>query len=347
MSQPHGDKGTRRLAEVDALRGVAALAVVLFHYTTRFVDLYAPTATPSFAVPLGHYGVNLFFIISGFVIFMTLSRTQRSMDFVVSRFSRLFPAYWAAIAITYAVTSQFGLPGKEVTALQALANVFMVHGVFRVPHVDGVYWTLEVELIFYAGMLVLFMRGQLQRVYWVIGAMLALRLAYHAAAQAFGVDLSWMLYRLTILKYIPWFGLGIFVYQVAVGGQRAGDMPARVTALLALACLALVDGWMLATLAAALTAIVWGAATGRLPWLANPVLSFLGTISYTLYLLHENIGWVVQRAVLAWGWPFDASIGAALVVAIGLSALLTYTVEKPAMRWVRDWYRRRPAALAA
>ena len=143
MSQSHGAEGTRRLAEIDALRGVAALAVVLFHYTTRFVELYAPAATPSFAVPLGHYGVNLFFIISGFVIFMTLARTQRSMDFVVSRFSRLFPAYWAAIAITYAITSQFGLPGKEVSAMQALANVFMVHGVFRVPHVDGVYWTLE------------------------------------------------------------------------------------------------------------------------------------------------------------------------------------------------------------
>lgn len=347
MNPPRGAEGTRRLAEIDALRGVAALAVVLFHYTTRFVELYAPGAVPIVSVPHGHYGVNLFFIISGFVIFMTLARTQRSMDFVVSRFSRLFPAYWVAIAITYAVTSQFGLPGKEVTALQALANVFMVHGVFGVPHVDGVYWTLEVELIFYAGMLALFMRGQLQRVYWVIGAMLALRLVYHVAAQAFGVDLSWTLYRLTILKYIPWFGLGIFVYQVAVGGQRVGDLPARVTAVMALACLALVDGWMLAALAAVLTAMVWGAATGRLPWLANPVLSFLGTISYTLYLLHENVGWVVQRAVLARGWSFEASMGAALTVAIGLAALLTYTVEKPAMRWVRDWYRQRPATQAA
>lgn len=347
MSQPHSAEGPRRLAEIDALRGVAALAVVLFHYTTRFVELYAPAAVPIVSVPHGHYGVNLFFIISGFVIFMTLARTQRSMDFVVSRFSRLFPAYWVAIAITYTVTSQFGLPGKEVTALQALANVFMVHGVFRVPHVDGVYWTLEVELIFYAGMLALFMRGHLQRVYWVIGGLLALRLTYHVAAQAFGVDLSWTLYRLTILKYIPWFGLGIFVYQVAVSGQRSGDAPARITAVLALACLAFVDGWMLAALATVLTAFVWGAATGRLPCLANPVLSFLGTISYTLYLLHENIGWVVQRAVLARGWPFEASIAAALLVAVVLSALLTYTVEKPAMRWVRDWYRRRPTALAA
>lgn len=83
-----------RLVEVDALRGVAALAVVLFHYTTRFTDLFQPGVPPAVSFPGGHYGVNLFFIISGFVIFMTLEKTARPLDFVVSRFSRLFPAYW-------------------------------------------------------------------------------------------------------------------------------------------------------------------------------------------------------------------------------------------------------------
>lgn len=341
MSSAPPAETSRRLAEVDALRGVAALAVVLFHFTTRFMELYAPAGTPSFTVPHGHYGVNLFFIISGFVIFMTLDRTHRGMDFVVSRFSRLFPAYWVAVALTFAVTSTFGLPGKEVTSAQALGNVFMIHGIFRVPHVDGVYWTLEVELLFYTGMFLLFIRGQLQRVYWAMGLLLLARLAYHVAAVGFGVDFSWTLYRLTILKYIPWFALGIFVYQTAVNRSRAGDLQARIVAVAALACLWAVDGWPLAALALALTALVWGAASGRLPWLAHPVLAFFGTISYTLYLLHENIGWVVQRAVLAQGLPFDVGIAAAFAVVVALAAGLTYTVEKPAMRWIRQVYRRR------
>jgi peptidoglycan/LPS O-acetylase OafA/YrhL len=219
---------------------------------------------------------------------------------------------------------------------QALGNVFMIHGIFRVPHVDGVYWTLEVELLFYTGMFLLFIRGQLHRVYWAVGLLLLARLAYHMASAGFGIDFSWMLYRLTILKYIPWFALGIFVYQSAVNRSRVGD-------LAALACLWIVDGWPLAALALVLTALVWGAASGRLPWLAHPVLAFFGTISYTLYLLHENIGWVVQRAVLAQGWPFDVGIAAAFVVVVALASLLTYSVEKPAMRWIRDAYRRRSA----
>ena len=343
MSSEAAAEPSRRLAEVDALRGVAALAVVLFHFTTRFMELYAPQGSPSFTAPQGHYGVNLFFIISGFVIFLTLDRTRHGMDFVVSRFSRLFPAYWVAVALTFAVTSTFGLPGKEVTLPQALGNVFMVHGIFRVPHVDGVYWTLEVELLFYTGMFLLFMRGQLHRVYWAMGSLLLARLAYHLASTLFAVDFSWMLYRLTILKYIPWFALGIFVYQTAANRSRAGDRQARVIALAALACLWVVDGWPLAALALVLTALVWGAASGRLPWLAHPVLAFFGTISYTLYLLHENIGWVVQRAVLAQGWPFDAGIVAAFAVVVALATLLTYSVEKPAMRWIRQAYRRRYA----
>ena len=69
----------------------------------------------------------------------------------------------------------------------------MVHGLFYVPHVDGVYWTLEVELLFYTGMFLLFMRGQLHRVYWAMGLLLLARLAYHLASTLFAIDFSWML----------------------------------------------------------------------------------------------------------------------------------------------------------
>lgn len=341
-----GPRLTTRVVEVDALRGLAALSVVLFHYTTRFAELYGTGPLPTVAFPLGHYGVNLFFIISGFVIFMTLERTRRPLDFVVSRFSRLFPAYWVAVPLTFAVTSVFGLPGKEVEALQAVQNLAMIHSLFRVPHVDGVYWTLEVELLFYAGMLGLFMLGRLHRVHLALWLLLALRLLWHVADAGFGVSLSWTVSRLLILSYIPWFALGICVYQVVM--QPPADRPRALwpTVAAALACLAVVDGWALAALAAALAALVWAAASGRLPVLGHPVLVFFGAISYTLYLLHENIGWVVQRELQSRGASFDLSIGVALVVAIGLAAALTFAVERPAMRAIRTWYKRRQAAIA-
>jgi peptidoglycan/LPS O-acetylase OafA/YrhL len=346
MSEGRARAGSVRLVEVDALRGLAALAVVLYHYTTRFIEINPASGTPSLTFPHGHYGVNLFFIISGFVIFMTLERTRRGMDFVVSRFSRLFPAYWVAVALTFAVTSTFGLPGFEVSPGQALGNAIMVHGFLRIPHVDGAYWTLEVELLFYAGMFALLTGGRLQRVHWALWALLGLRLAYDLFARWFGVDLSWTLSRLLILKYIPWFALGICVYQLTLGAARADRRQLRITGVAALACLAWVDHWALALLALVLAALVWAAASGRLRWLRHPLPAFFGTISYPLYLLHENIGWVVQRAVLGHGASFDASIAAALLVTVPLATAVTYLVEQPAMRWIRGRYRRRVAQLA-
>src|SRR5690348_11798154 len=89
-----------RLAEVDALRGVAVLMVVAFHYTTRLGELFPAAAWGDFR--FGEYGVHLFFVISGFVIIMTLDRSERPADFLVARFSRLYPAYWTAIVLTSA-----------------------------------------------------------------------------------------------------------------------------------------------------------------------------------------------------------------------------------------------------
>lgn len=341
----HGRAESRRLVEVDALRGVAAMAVVLFHYTTRYVELFGGNGQPTLAFPAGHYGVNLFFIISGFVIFMTLGRTRRPADFVVSRFSRLFPAYWVAVLLTFGTTALFGLSGKEVSPLQALANLAMVHGFFKVPHVDGVYWTLEIELLFYAWMLLLFSLRSLRRVHLFLWGLLALRLAYHLAALA-GREWSWTLSHLLILKYIPWFALGVAVHQL-VSGERAEAGQAKATALLALVCLGWVDGAGTALLATALAVLVGAAASGRLPWLGHPGLAFFGTISYPLYLLHENIGWVAMRELQARGASFDASILAAMVLSVALASLVTFVVERPAMAAIRTWYRRRPGLAVA
>ena len=330
-----------RLVEIDALRGVAAMAVVLFHYTTRYMELYSFKSPPSFSFAYGHYGVNLFFIISGFVIFMTLERTSRPLDFVVSRFSRLFPVYWAAIFVTFAITHWLGLPGKLVGFGTAAANMLMLHGLFRIPHVDGVYWTLEVELLFYFGMFFLFRIRRLSRIHGVLMALLAVRLLYFAMKQAFGIELPWILFRLAILAYIPWFAIGISIY-LATSRQGPGTWKSPAgTVAMAILTLAITESIGLATLALAMAAVVYFAASGRLTWLRSPVLVWLGAISYPLYLIHENVGWSVQLQLVEKGVPTDLIVVITLALALGLASLLNRMVEKPAMRWIRNSYRNR------
>ena len=334
-------EGGHRLLEVDALRGVAAVAVVLFHLTTRFNELYLPSQPPSWQATHGHLGVNLFFIISGFVIFMTLDRTRRPMDFVVSRFSRLFPAYWCAIALTFTLTHWMGLPDKTVPLWAALANTLMLHGFFFVPHVDGVYWTLEVELLFYFGMFMLYRSGRLHRVLEAMLLLLGLRLVYVLLDRAFGVELSWTLSRLLILKYIPWFALGIAIYGLVHPSPRHTLRRCLWQVAAALLTLFIADSPFMAGLAVVLGLLVYGAASGRLPWLRHPVLVWFGSISYPLYLLHENIGWSIELQGIARGLSTDVSAVVAAVVAVLLAAALHVTVERPAMDWIRAQYRRR------
>ena len=336
----------QRLVEVDALRGVAALAVVLFHYTTRFTELFQPPTQPALSFSGGQYGVNLFFIISGFVIFMTLERTRRPSDFVVSRFSRLFPAYWVAIALTYSITRWLGLPGKLIEPGAALANMLMLHGLFKVPHVDGVYWTLEVELLFYCGMLLVYRLHRLDRIHAVLLAMLGLRFVYFGAAALFGIDLPWTLYRLMILKYIPWFALGISIYLL-INGRGTSPRAPLVTATCAVLTLLFTESVFSAGLAVVLATLVFLAASGRASWLRFGPLVWLGAISYPLYLLHENIGWSVQLQLLSFGVPINLTVVLTLIVSLALADAVRRLVEQPAMRWIRTRYRQRRQGVPA
>ncbi|MBI5256399.1 MAG: acyltransferase [Burkholderiales bacterium] len=340
MAEPK--QGAGRLLEVDALRGLAAMAVVLFHYTTHFATLYAPATRPALSLPVGHFGVNLFFIISGFVIFMTLERTREPMDFVVSRFSRLFPAYWLAVLLTFTITHALGLPQKLVSAQAALGNVVMIHNLFGVPHVDGVYWTLEVELMFYAGMFTLYRLRRLDQVHLALGAMLALRIAYHLGQRLWGVDLlPWTLYRILIVQFLPWFTLGIATYLWLQHADRTHRRRAAGMAVAALLTLALTEGLGMGLLALALAGAVFAAASGALGVLRLRPLVWLGAISYPLYLVHENIGWSVLLRLHAAGIEANLAVLLTLALALALAHAVHVSVEMPAMRWLRQRYRQR------
>jgi peptidoglycan/LPS O-acetylase OafA/YrhL len=346
-SAPRSGNDSKRLVEIDALRGIAALSVVLFHYTTRYADVHGHASAPLFTAPQGYLGVNLFFIISGFVIFMTLERTRHALDFVVSRFARLYPAYWAAVALTFAATHLGGMAREQVPLPDALLNLTMLQGFLKVPSVDGAYWTLEVELIFYAWMLLLFRLRMLGRIHWFVGALLALRLVYWWALKEDGRELSWTLGYVLLLDYMPWFGAGIMLYRRA-RPDADGATPARDLAVLAAAIgtVCVTGSAAMGLFMAALCSIVHAAARGRLGVLKSRVLVALGRVSYALYLVHENLGWTVIHHVEAAGFGANAAIGAALAVSGALAWLVMRWVEQPALRRIRAWRQPRAAGQA-
>ena len=134
-----------RLKELDTLRGVAALSVCLFH--KRFspnIRLFNTNV-----IKYGVTGVDLFFIISGFVIFMSLTKIKSAQEFWIARFFRLYPSYWVSISIALLTFYIFKVPHISYSPKSLFGNLLMLQPVFRSQYLVDAYWTLYVELCFY------------------------------------------------------------------------------------------------------------------------------------------------------------------------------------------------------
>lgn len=321
----------QRYLELDAIRGIAALMVVLYHYTVRYGQIYAFPVDPPFTFVFGQYGVQLFFMVSGFVIFLTLNNTVHAMDFIVSRFSRLYPAYWVAVILTFAAVHVFGLPGREVDLKSAVVNLSMLQMWLGVSDVDGVYWTLAVELSFYLIMYVLYLAGQLGRITLISCVWLGLIVLAHYLESHQYLQIDWRLKLMLLLQYGNLFIAGILFYRI-MQFNRAADYLVLLAALL-------VEYYLhgkLVLLVAAYFGIFMLFVKGYLAKLALRPLIFLGSISYCLYLVHQNIGYIVIRNLEAGGLANRFTVVAVpAAVSIALATVMHVTAEKPALREIR------------
>lgn len=336
----------QRLHGLDAMRGIAAICVVLFHVLLRYPSfmrgqLMGPEPLfPGFTQgDAGIVPVLWFFLISGFVIAWTVDRCRTPMDFVVSRVSRIYPAYWTGILVSAAIALAAPLPGFAFSPVQVMANATMLQSYLGIPHVSGVYWSLAVELLFYIYALALFASGLWPRAHLVAGAWVAVSLAAMVATRA-GVAVPWRVTQLLLLTYAPFLAGGMMLYRL--WQRQTPALSAAVLALCGAATLLAYPPVPAATCFVAAGLIAWSA-QGGLAWLAAPPLVWLGGVSYALYLTHEQVSYVVIRAVDAQGGPHLAGVVAAIVVSLLLAWGITRGIEQPAMRAIRAaWRRIRP-----
>lgn len=346
-----------RLAAIDGLRLVAALAVLAYHYTVawRIDGVHVPEhflPTTVHVSIYGFLGVELFFLISGFVICM--SSWGRSLgEFFASRVSRLYPAYWAAVLITGAVALAFPIRGGTIEAgrpaiIDILVNLTMLQQPLGHSAIDAVYWTLFVELKFYLIMALMLARGLTYR-----RTVLLCAVWMTVAVMAPSLDLP-ALNALVISDYAPYFIGGIAMYLI----HRFGPAPLLygITGFAWLVCLARVDDriaqmrpgfsvptWpamLIITLCFAVLLLIALGRTDRITW---RWLTVAGALTYPLYLLHSRIGHTVIRA----GYehtvvPVWALIAATTVLMLGLAWLVHRFIERPLARRVRDLVRRAP-----
>ena len=374
-----------RIPELDALRGIAALAVAVYHYTARYDELYRHT--PGLlggwehtheVMSYGRYGVQLFFIISGFVILMSVSRAKSAGQFAVQRAARLYPAFWVACAATWLIVEWCGLKGRQVSGAVLGLNLTMAPMWFKpvapwVWYVDGAYWSLKEELLFYVVMGVVLLVGLRKHALWVVGGLAGLHLcglwvsADTAAswAQAVGFKSASQLYDSVNLRWFCLFAIGMVLYETLKGAWKV-----RHWVVLAVAMMDVLlplnkakgygqlvsdwpwmfedrpgpSGWEHFFVVVTAAALVWVAARMRPAVLRWRPLVWLGAISYSFYLLHQNIGYVVIRECEARGVDANVAVVVALCVVAGLASGLTFGVERPVYSLVKGWMKGRAGA---
>jgi peptidoglycan/LPS O-acetylase OafA/YrhL len=333
--------GHRRIETIDSLRGLAAFAVVLYHYV-GFIPLMgiqvgAIGAGVVAVTRYGYLGVPVFFVVSGCVIAMTAARhpvtAGTGTRFILRRLVRLVPPYWVMVAVFAGTILAGKLAGAfkstSLTPAQVAAHLGYAQNVLGFPPLDVVYWTLCLEVQFYVVFTASAVAVRRLRPGYRVGWFIALTVGSLAADLANAVPPEWF------PRYWYQFGAGVLVFYA--GRERLAQlfMYLFIPALVVTGVYRGQPTDVAVAVVCVLLTLVAREARVRSPW----VLLGLGRISYSLYLVHGFIGLalgIVFRSSLvksesaAW-----MAIGGFAAVAVGAAALFYWAIELRAVEWSR------------
>jgi peptidoglycan/LPS O-acetylase OafA/YrhL len=314
-----------RVSNIDILRAIAALAVSFYHFNRESLTggtLYAACSH------FGNYGVDIFFVVSGYVIPLSLLKSgftlSRLSIFLKARFFRLYPAYILAAVLTiglwYASTWIPGFRGAMPPALSVLeifANITLTCDLLHQSWFGVVFWTLAIEAQYYVlvalsfGMVFAPQGRQHLLRYGTLFAWLLMPLIFRQGPTIFGWTAIFAMGFLAIL----WQGRFLRNWECCVG--------------MVLAC------WVMWEVRGAASAIVGLATTIAilfLPKIDWKPLVWVGTVSYSLYLLHVPIGGRVLNVLERFS-HFELvkilAVPAALATSLLAAWLFFLLIEKP------------------
>ncbi len=330
----------KRLTIVDALRGIASLAVCFFHLNPNVRD-HLPEGLLKSVFASGWLGVEVFFLISGFIIPYSMHRAGYRLGdygiFVVKRVVRVDPPYFAAIALTLFLSwlsaKAPGYLGKPFafSTTQVLFHLAYLNAFYPNEWLQTAFWTLAIEFQYYllVGLLFPFIAHKNRSVRLALFAVLSLAALIIPYQHEF------------IHSWLFLFMLGMLVFQRHAGLAEGAAFWVVFTILVAGAWWTL--GWLIALVGAAAACAIAFLRT------ANKVLLFIGSLSYSLYLVHGPVG---NRVLNLGGrylhglWADIILLAAALSLALFVAYLLHRFVELPAVGWSsRIKYRSRGTSL--
>jgi peptidoglycan/LPS O-acetylase OafA/YrhL len=291
----------RRILGIDGLRGIAILLVVFYHSFSRWTELYpyGDQYKNELLFNYGWVGVQLFFMISGFVIYMSLDNSKGFDNFIYKRWLRLFPAMLCATLIVFA--SSFFLthrPAGNPSLLSIVPGLtFIEYGWWKkilglnFNELEGAFWSIYAEFKFYViAAFVYFYFSKRMLPYVIFSMFLLFKISY------FFSDMKPIYYLYKIMgtlsfEHFGWFSVGCFFYRYFKSGKDKNSLYFTIFSFLLSIVLnkSYIDFtlyFVLFFVGALFFLSVKSHFVGKV--LSNPLVMFFGFISYPLYLVHEN-----------------------------------------------------------
>jgi peptidoglycan/LPS O-acetylase OafA/YrhL len=336
--------------------------VLFFHYTVRWAFPYDPANHfPSGAIfngngiaSYGGFGVEFFFVISGFVILMTLEKCKSVLDFAVRRFARLWPSLIACATLTAIAMPFIGFPEWKVTFPSYLVSVTLTPpwlvGHFlhqkNITWVDGAYWSLFVEVRFYALACLCYWLARKNFIrLWVV---LQLWITVLTVIASRSHSLTVLADLIVFFPYFPYFTMGVCLFKFYSGGPSRnlalfGAVLSAGTVLMSSTLQWNIwnnfnaTGSIITNLAIFAFFILFATQSKLVDVFAWRPVAILGQASYSLYLLHQFIGIGLMRLSMRHGIPYLGSMLGVTAGMILLAVSIFYLIENPSKRLILTW----------
>lgn len=338
-------KESKRIIELDAIRAISCLNLLLFHFTYVYQNKYGFASPLGFTFPYGKYGVQLFFMLSGMVNAMTLLSKRKPGDFLAARFIRIFPSYWLVIGLNVAMFSMIPMFHHSLSIQETIANLTTLPMLLGYTNMEPVTWTLQIEMLFYLFLMTLFALGLLEKplrtmmvaVGFCLVAGLSINLFREAYPESVWSDRLYVVDQLFFIRNMPLFAMGILLNELRC--QRGVKWQLWLGIAVSAITFHIVD---LRNHNPAATILLFGLLTasafGRVPVLRWKGFVYLSLISYSLYLFHNNLGSALIKQLEVIGCSPIVAVIAATTLALAMAHVITYRLEQPLTRWLRTRY---------
>ena len=316
---------------IDGLRGGSALLIVCYHMFCRYQELYNNrTITFAFINYWGQLGVAIFFILSG--LYMTRKHEKWTIiGFARKKFRRLWPAYFVAICVIFFFTHLFSLPGRECSLSEFFINIFFVNGFIGVDYVDSAHWyiTSLIGIYFVIAVIYKFFYNRRFWVYnvWIVSSMV-LHIVQQVSGQTIAAKAAYFVLQLLGGRYISLFVLVLLIQAVLIDREKMGVVHwgILVMSIGYQVILHTYVGLIEMVIAAVMVVLCL---YNKIPFLRNPLLEYIGVNSYSIYVIHQNIGFLIERELQKQMGSFSYVIPLiAVICVLGLGLLLNTLVER-------------------